>query len=84
MTANNVWEAIMSAAIQVADNTKKTTFAIAMPKITRNDRLKPLDADSAVTAIAAGPGDRTTTNVVTRKSISVSIGIIISTQKIFK
>jgi hypothetical protein len=71
-----VCEAIKSAAIPVADKTKKTTFAIAMPKMTKKDLLNPLDADSAVTAIAAGPGESTTTNVVARKSISVSNGII--------
>ena len=76
MTAKSVCEAIMSAAIPVADNTKKTTLAIAIPKITKKELLNPLDADSAVTAIAAGPGERTTTKVVTRKSISVSNGII--------
>ncbi len=71
-----VCEAIKSAAIPVADKTKNTTFAIAIPKMTKKDLLNPLDADSAVTAIAAGPGESTTTNVVTRKSISVSNGII--------
>jgi hypothetical protein len=60
----------------VADKRKKTTFAIAIPEITKTDLLKPFEADSAVTAIAAGPGESTTTKVVTRKRINVSIGII--------
>lgn len=73
---NRVCDAIMRAAIPVADKRKKTTFAIAIPEITKTDLLNPLDADSAVTAIAAGPGESTTTKVVTRKRISVSIGIM--------
>ena len=73
---NKVCDAIISAAIPVADKTKYTTFAIAIPEITNNDLLYPLDAASAVTAIAAGPGESTTTKVVIRKRISVSIGII--------
>ena len=54
---------------------KKSAFATAIPKITHNERLKPFDADSVVTAITAGPGERTTTKVVTKKSNNVSIGI---------
>lgn len=58
--------------IPVADNIKKTIFADAIPKITSVDFLNPLDAASAVTARAAGPGERTTTKVVIKKSINVS------------
>lgn len=44
--------------------------------MTRADLLNPLDAASPVTAMVAGPGDRTTTKVVAIKSASVCNGII--------
>jgi hypothetical protein len=73
---NRTFDAMMSAAIPVADKTKNEKFATAIPKMTKNALLNPLDVASPVTAIAAGPGERTTTKVVARKSKNVSIGII--------
>jgi len=73
--ANNKLEAKMRATIPVADNMKKNAFATAIPRMTHKELLNPFDADSAVTAITAGPGESTTTKVVTKKSSNVCIGI---------
>jgi hypothetical protein len=74
---NKVLDAIMSAEMPVADKPKNTTLAAAIPAMTKVDLLKPFEAASAVTAIAAGPGDSTTTKVVAINNINVSSGIIV-------
>jgi len=65
-------DAVINAAIPVADKIKKTTLPNAMPAITPNDFENPLDADSTATAITAGPGEITTTKVVIKNNNKVS------------
>ena len=57
---------------------KKTTFALATPPTANCARAKPFPDAWAATVIAAGPGVKTTTNVVAANIKSVLNSMVVS------